>query len=157
MDELSNEKMISIFVATERAKVLMVFLGLLGVSVIFIFSSERFADTEIQSKDGGRRILMDTDVDMDDFFAIFYLLKQNTSQFNLQVFLLFYFYFNYEFIFSILWFELLKSKLWFHRRHQWWIQLKGWGQMPPLHFRMKSPLSPSMLKKHINHLFFYFY
>lgn len=31
------------------------------------------------------RILLDTDVDTDDFFALLYLLKQNTSEFDLQV------------------------------------------------------------------------
>ncbi|KAA8545046.1 hypothetical protein F0562_019855 [Nyssa sinensis] len=31
-----------------------------------------------------RRILMDTDVNMDDIFALFYLLKQNKSEFSLQ-------------------------------------------------------------------------
>ncbi|CAJ2634443.1 unnamed protein product [Trifolium pratense] len=30
------------------------------------------------------RIVLDTDVDTDDFFALFYLLKQNTSQFQLE-------------------------------------------------------------------------
>lgn len=32
-----------------------------------------------------RRILMDTDVDTDDFFALLYLLKLNRSQFQLEV------------------------------------------------------------------------
>lgn len=32
-----------------------------------------------------RRILMDTDVNMDDIFALFYVLKQNRSEFELQV------------------------------------------------------------------------
>ncbi|KAF5774348.1 putative ribonucleoside hydrolase [Helianthus annuus] len=31
------------------------------------------------------RILLDTDVDVDDLFAILYLLKLNRSEFNLQV------------------------------------------------------------------------
>lgn len=31
------------------------------------------------------RILLDTDVDTDDFFAILYLLKLNRSEFDLQV------------------------------------------------------------------------
>jgi len=34
------------------------------------------------------RILVDTDVDTDDFFALLYLLKLNTSQFKLEVSLL---------------------------------------------------------------------
>lgn len=33
-----------------------------------------------------RRILVDTDVDADDVFALFYLLKQNRTEFDLQVF-----------------------------------------------------------------------
>lgn len=32
-----------------------------------------------------RRILLDTDVDTDDLFALLYLLKLNTSQFQLEV------------------------------------------------------------------------
>ena len=35
-----------------------------------------------------RRILLDTDVDTDDFFALFYLLKQNRSEFDLKVWFL---------------------------------------------------------------------
>ena len=31
------------------------------------------------------RILLDTDVDTDDFFALFYLLKLNRSEFHLEV------------------------------------------------------------------------
>lgn len=33
-----------------------------------------------------RRLLVDTDVDSDDFFAILYLLKLEKSEFDLQVF-----------------------------------------------------------------------
>jgi hypothetical protein len=32
-----------------------------------------------------RRILLDTDVDTDDFFALLYLLKLNRSEFKLEV------------------------------------------------------------------------
>lgn len=32
-----------------------------------------------------RQILLDTDVDTDDFFALLYLLKLNRSEFNLKV------------------------------------------------------------------------
>lgn len=32
-----------------------------------------------------RRILLDTDVDTDDFFALLYLLKLNRSEFELEV------------------------------------------------------------------------
>lgn len=35
-----------------------------------------------------RRLLVDTDVDSDDFFAILYLLKLEKSEFDLQVFYL---------------------------------------------------------------------
>lgn len=38
-----------------------------------------------------RRILMDTDVNMDDIFALFYVLKQNRSEFDLQVSPIFFF------------------------------------------------------------------
>ena len=31
------------------------------------------------------RILLDTDVDTDDFFALLYLLKQNRSEFEVEV------------------------------------------------------------------------
>lgn len=32
-----------------------------------------------------RRILLDADLDKDDFFALFYILKQNRSEFELEV------------------------------------------------------------------------
>ncbi|GJN14235.1 hypothetical protein PR202_gb01033 [Eleusine coracana subsp. coracana] len=32
-----------------------------------------------------RRILLDADMDKDDFFALFYILKQNRSEFELKV------------------------------------------------------------------------
>lgn len=32
-----------------------------------------------------RQILVDTDLDIDDVFALFYLLKQNRSEFDLKV------------------------------------------------------------------------
>lgn len=32
-----------------------------------------------------RRLLLDTDMDTDDFFALLYLLKQNRSEFDLKV------------------------------------------------------------------------
>ena len=38
----------------------------------------------------GHRILVDTDMDIDDFFALFYLLKLNTSQMDLKVCLFFF-------------------------------------------------------------------
>ena len=38
-----------------------------------------------------RRILLDTDVDTDDFFALLYLLKLNRSEFELKVSSIFFF------------------------------------------------------------------
>lgn len=40
----------------------------------------------LQTVDGKpRRILLDTDVDTDDFFGLLYLLKLNRSEFELEV------------------------------------------------------------------------
>lgn len=51
--------------------VLVLFLGVVGI---------------LEVKCGApRRLLVDTDVDTDDFFAILYLLKLNRSEFDLQV------------------------------------------------------------------------
>ena len=69
-----------------RVSGLVVLIGVLGALAHFNFSTNRSPETGNQFKDRPRRILMDMDVDMDDFFGIFYLLKQNTSEFNLQVF-----------------------------------------------------------------------
>ena len=69
-----------------RVSGLVVLIGVLGALAHFNFSTNRSPETRNQFKDRPRRILMDMDVDMDDFFGIFYLLKQNTSEFNLQVF-----------------------------------------------------------------------
>ncbi|KAI8555805.1 hypothetical protein RHMOL_Rhmol05G0202600 [Rhododendron molle] len=49
-----------------------------------------------------RRILMDTDVNMDDIFALFYVLKQNRSEFDLQVSPFFFFFSRNLNIFSFL-------------------------------------------------------
>lgn len=47
-----------------------------------------------------RRILLDTDVDTDDFFAFLYLLKLNRSEFQLEV--SFFPFFFFVIIFTIL-------------------------------------------------------
>lgn len=52
----------------------VVLTGSLGASVTFMYAQPS-------------RILVDTDVDTDDVFALFYLLKQNRKEFDLQVFL----------------------------------------------------------------------
>jgi len=46
-----------------------------------------FIETVISVVDEGKphRIVVDTDVDTDDLFALLYLLKLNTSQFQLEV------------------------------------------------------------------------
>lgn len=74
-----------ISVAHERAAVmkilawLLVCVGVLGALVKFnIFVYHRFGNDP-------RRILVDTDVDMDDVFALLYLLKQSESEFKLEV------------------------------------------------------------------------
>lgn len=51
---------------------LFVLAGLLGLA----------ASTAVERP---HSILLDTDVDTDDFFALFYLLKQNRSEFDLKV------------------------------------------------------------------------
>ncbi|WOL01824.1 hypothetical protein Cni_G10541 [Canna indica] len=53
---------------------------LLVLAVISFFGWKSWAAVEAKP----RRILLDTDMDTDDFFAIFYLLKQNRSKFDLQ-------------------------------------------------------------------------
>lgn len=49
--------------------------------IILVASIGKFSEY-----DRPRRILVDTDVDADDVFALFYLLKQNRTEFDLQVF-----------------------------------------------------------------------
>lgn len=58
-----------------RILLLLVLFGLLGAEVCSV-------------KAEPRRILLDTDVDTDDLFALLYLLKQNRSEIELQVLLL---------------------------------------------------------------------
>lgn len=55
------------------------FLLMFLVPVIVAWSSGMAAEGK------PRRILLDTDVDTDDIFALLYLLKQNRSQFELEV------------------------------------------------------------------------
>lgn len=55
------------------------FLGIAWV-IILLVSVGKFSVS-----DQPRRILVDTDVDTDDVFALFYLLKQNRTEFDLQV------------------------------------------------------------------------
>ena len=57
-----------------------------------------------------RRILLDTDVDTDDFFALFYLLKQNRSEFDLKV----WFMVAFETLLCVLWAIGLLVSCWFH-------------------------------------------
>ncbi|KAL1358402.1 nucleoside hydrolase 3 isoform X2 [Arachis hypogaea] len=57
----------------------MAVLGTLGASM-----------NTVEASPGPRRILLDTDVDTDDFFALLYLLKLNRSQFHLEVYDLLY-------------------------------------------------------------------
>ena len=55
----------------------VVVLWIIGVAVI---------GANLYTVDGlPYRILLDTDVDTDDFFALLYLLKQNRSQFEVEV------------------------------------------------------------------------
>lgn len=55
----------------------VVVLWIIGVVVI---------GAKLYTVDGlPHRILLDTDVDTDDFFALLYLLKQNRSQFDVEV------------------------------------------------------------------------
>ncbi|KAG0489804.1 hypothetical protein HPP92_006667 [Vanilla planifolia] len=57
---------------TPRERLLLLLLGLLG-----LLSSS-------SSAKGPRRILLDTDVDTDDIFALLYLLKQDRSEFDIK-------------------------------------------------------------------------
>lgn len=54
------------------AVVILIMLGTLGVDLHVVEGRPR-------------RILLDTDVDTDDFFALLYLLKLNRSEFQLEV------------------------------------------------------------------------
>ncbi|RVW53373.1 hypothetical protein CK203_103142 [Vitis vinifera] len=80
--------MISVFVAHNKAMArligLLVFIGFVGALVYFNVFTHQLAHAQLQIRARPRRILMDTDVDMDDFFSLFYLLKENTSEFNLE-------------------------------------------------------------------------
>lgn len=60
-------------------KDLFLLMFLVPVSLILAWSSGMAAEGK------PRRILLDTDVDTDDIFALLYLLKQNRSQFELEV------------------------------------------------------------------------
>ena len=90
LNRLSKEEMISVFVAHNKAMArligLLVFIGFVGALVYFNVFTHQLAHAQLQIRARPRRILMDTDVDMDDFFSLFYLLKENTSEFNLEVF-----------------------------------------------------------------------
>eukprot|EP00261_Vitis_vinifera_P039691 XP_019080934.1 PREDICTED: uncharacterized protein LOC100245166 isoform X3 [Vitis vinifera] len=83
-----KEEMISVFVAHNKAMArligLLVFIGFVGALVYFNVFTHQLAHAQLQIRARPRRILMDTDVDMDDFFSLFYLLKENTSEFNLE-------------------------------------------------------------------------
>lgn len=54
--------------------VVIIVVGIIGAT---LYSSE--------GRRRPHRILLDTDVDTDDFFALLYLLKLNRSEFDLQV------------------------------------------------------------------------
>ena len=70
------------WVAVQMEK--MLFLRILWVVMVLIIGVVLGGDG--QSVEGRpHRILLDTDVDTDDFFAILYLLKLNRSEFDLQV------------------------------------------------------------------------
>lgn len=57
------------------------FIVLAVMMVCIAFGGDKILTVECQP----HRILLDTDVDTDDFFALFYLLKLNQSEFDLQV------------------------------------------------------------------------
>lgn len=54
---------------------------IVAVLIIEVFGAN--FDTLVEAKT--HRILLDTDVDTDDFFALLYLLKLNRSEFQLEV------------------------------------------------------------------------
>jgi hypothetical protein len=57
-------------------------LAAVAVTVLFIIIATTAAEGN------PHRIVVDTDVDTDDLFALLYLLKLNTSQFQLEVLIL---------------------------------------------------------------------
>lgn len=72
--------------------VVLLFIGVVGANLYIVEGRPR-----------PHRILLDTDVDTDDLFALLYLLKQNRSEFELEVslciifflfFLLFFWHFT---------------------------------------------------------------
>jgi hypothetical protein len=67
--------------------VVLLFIGVVGANLYIVEGRPR-----------PHRILLDTDVDTDDLFALLYLLKQKRSEFELEVSLcminLFFFFFG---------------------------------------------------------------
>ncbi|KAG5628030.1 hypothetical protein H5410_013248 [Solanum commersonii] len=59
----------------------MLFLGLLHR---IIFMNFLFVTIFFNGVESFNRILLDTDVDTDDFFALFYILKLNRSEIDLK-------------------------------------------------------------------------
>lgn len=69
----------------DSAKGSALLLVALAMAMSFFFG---WKDCMVMAKP--RRILLDTDVDTDDFFALLYILKQNRSEFDLKVTIFFF-------------------------------------------------------------------
>lgn len=67
-----------------KEKEKMLFMGFLHRIIFMILL---FVPTFFNGVESLHRILLDTDVDTDDFFALFYILKLNRSEIDLKVFL----------------------------------------------------------------------
>ncbi|TVU19338.1 hypothetical protein EJB05_35482, partial [Eragrostis curvula] len=52
--------------------------------VVMAMAAFVFAGGAAEAAPATRRILMDMDMDIDDFFAMLYILKQNRSEFELK-------------------------------------------------------------------------
>lgn len=55
--------------------VVLLVIGVVGANHVYM----------VEGRPRPHRILLDTDVDTDDLFALLYLLKQNRSEFKLEV------------------------------------------------------------------------
>ncbi|GJT58014.1 putative ribonucleoside hydrolase, partial [Tanacetum coccineum] len=54
------------------------------MKMLFLWMTSLFLILTMATSTSPYRIVLDTDVDTDDFFAILYLLKLNPSEFDLQ-------------------------------------------------------------------------
>ena len=82
-----------IVVWDKREKKMLLYKKLRVVAILLLVLGILANSHTVEGKP--RRILLDTDVDTDDFFALLYLLKLNRSEFELEVS-----FFSFIFIFG---------------------------------------------------------